>query len=136
MAGARKVRRLTGVYNADGGVRGELAYAIGKARGTTHCALTDLTHLGRRRRPEWDALVATLGVPFETVHLNEREPEIAEASDGHTPCVLAHTGTGLVMLLGPDDLERIGTSVLRFDQTMREAADAEALVLPLSGFAP
>ncbi|WTW93514.1 hypothetical protein OG216_09065 [Streptomycetaceae bacterium NBC_01309] len=136
MAGARTVRRLTGVCDADGGFRGELAYAIGKARGTAHCALSDLTHTGRRRRPDWDALLATLGVPFDVVHLNERDEAVVAASKGRTPCVLAHTDTGIVMLLGPDYLAAIGTNVLRFDQTMREAADAEALLLPLSGLAP
>ncbi|MGW0662291.1 hypothetical protein [Streptodolium elevatio] len=136
MAGARTVQRLTGVCDADGGFRGELAYAIGRARGTAHCALSDLTHAGRRRRPEWDALLATLGVPFDVVYLNERDDAVAAASEGRVPCVLAHTDTGIVVLLGPDDLAAIGTSVLRFDQTMREAADAEALVLPLSGLTP
>ncbi|WP_436774691.1 hypothetical protein [Yinghuangia sp. YIM S09857] len=136
MAGARTVRRLTGVCAADGGIRGELAFALGKARGTAHCALSDLTHAGRRRRPEWDALVATMGVPFEVVHLNERDEAVAAASEGRTPCVLAHTDSGIVVLLGPEDLAAIGTSVLRFDQTIREAADAEALVLPLSGLGP
>jgi hypothetical protein len=136
MAGAQTIRRLTGVYDTDGGVRAEFAYAIGRRRGTAECALSDLTNSGRRIRDEWDALVATIGVPFDLVHLNERDPQVAAASDGRTPCVLAHTDSGIVMLLDPDDLVRIGTSVLRFDRTLRDAADAQALVLPLSGPVP
>ncbi|NUU22344.1 MAG: hypothetical protein HOV68_12655 [Streptomycetaceae bacterium] len=132
MTGSRVVRGLTGVYNADGGFRGEVAYAIGKVRGTAHCALCDLTHRGLHQRPEWGALVATLPVPFTTVHLNERADEVAAASEGRTPCVIAHTDTGPVVVLGPEELEQVGTSVLRFDQILRDALDAAGLLLPQS----
>ena len=40
------VKKAYGVYHADGGIIGELAYVWGKIRGTAHCALCDITHRG------------------------------------------------------------------------------------------
>lgn len=124
------IRRMTGVYHTDGGLRGELAYAIGKIRGTAHCALCDITHRGLRTKPAWTALVADIPVPFGLVHLNERTPQVAAASDGHTPCVLAHTDDGLVRLLGPEDLDRLAGDVTRFATALRAAAGRAGLHLP------
>ncbi len=105
---------VVGVYHADGGLRGELSYVFGRLRGTTHCALCDISHRGVRRKREWDSLPNRLGVPVQVVHLNERDAEIAVASEGRTPCVLARTGNGLVELLGPDHLERLHGDVDAF----------------------
>src|SRR5918997_1904740 len=88
------IQGLVGVYHADGGLRGELAYLIGKVRGTAECALCDVTHHALGRKREWRAMVGELGVPFDLVHLNERTPEVRAASEGRTPCVLARTGAG------------------------------------------
>lgn len=59
-----------GIYDADGGVRGELAYLVGHLLGTMECALCDITH-SWRRKPEWDQMVERLGVPFVLRHRNE-----------------------------------------------------------------
>jgi hypothetical protein len=124
------IDRLIGVYHADGGLRGELAYALGKLRGTAHCALCDLTHRGPRRNPAWSRLTANLTVPFGLVHLNERSQAVERASHGRTPCVLAHTSSGLVLLLDPDDLERAGGDIARFAAAMYEAAQSAGLRWP------
>ena len=43
---------LVGIFDADGGLRGELRYVIDKLAGRGHCALCDITHglnpLGKR----------------------------------------------------------------------------------------
>jgi hypothetical protein len=36
--------RLTGVYNANGGIMGELAYVLGHLVGARECNLCDITH--------------------------------------------------------------------------------------------
>lgn len=110
----RLVTRLTGVYHADGGVRGELRYVFGKVLGTVHCALCDITHGHVRRKREWDAFVSGLPVPFDAVHLNERSAEVRAATEGLTPCVVAHTGEGLVVVLAADELDRAGGEVVAF----------------------
>lgn len=116
------IRSLLGVYHADGGLRGELAYAFGKLRGTAHCALCDLSHRGVRRRREWDRLPQRLGVPVDVVHLNERTPDVLRASEGRTPCVLARTGGGLVVLLGPAELEPLRGDVDALAAALVDAA--------------
>lgn len=99
------VDALTGVYHADGSLLGELRYLAGRARGTTHCALCDITHGRLRERPEWRAARDRLPVPFRAVHLDERTNAERAASDGHTPCVLAHRGAEASVLLGPTELD-------------------------------
>ena len=100
------VRRLIGVYDADGGLRGEIAYLAGKLAGR-HCTLCDITHSPVRRRREWDAYVSTLPVPFEVVHRNERSAPLERATQGREACVVAECDDGsIVFLMGNADLEQ------------------------------
>jgi hypothetical protein len=99
------VCELVGVYHAEGSLRGELAYGVGKLLGRAHCALCDITHGVVRRRRSIDAWASALPVPMRFVHLDERDEAVTAASDGATPCVLARTTRGWVMLLRPDQLE-------------------------------
>ena len=99
------VTALTGVYHADGSLLGELRYVAGTIFGGTHCALCDITHGRVRQKAQWRAERARLPVPFAAVHLDERSPAEAAASEGRTPCVLAHTADGIELLLGPAELE-------------------------------
>jgi hypothetical protein len=88
------VTSLVGVYDADGSLRGEISYWIGARFGRRHCALCDVTHGTFREKPEWAAVCEGLDVPFDAVHLDERDPLIAEASRGHEPCVVAVRADG------------------------------------------
>lgn len=115
------VTALTGVYDADGSLRGEISYAVGKVLGRRHCALCDITHGTVRPKASWLECHDSVDVPFEVVHLDERTPEIAAVSTGSTPCVLAHTDDGaLVVLLGPSELEACGKDPV---QLMRAIED-------------
>ena len=122
---------LVGVYHARGGVRGELAYAVGRLLGTSHCALCDITHAAVRRKPAWDAMTARLGVPFELAHLDEVPKDVAAAiGSAGTPIVVARAPDGGVhILLTPHDLE-IGGAVSVFDSELREAIHRRGLRLP------
>ena len=80
---------LLGVYDADGGLRGEATYVIGKLLRRRHCSLCDITHSPVRRRPEWVTMVVRLGVPFRLAHLNELSAaEAAVVEDVGAPVVL------------------------------------------------
>lgn len=105
---------MTGVYHADGGLSGELAYVVGRLRGTAHCALCDVTHGVLRAKPAWRSCASSLPVPIELVHRNERSPEVEAFTGARTPAVVAHTGLGLVEVLGPDDLDALGGEVEAF----------------------
>ena len=96
------VIRLIGVYDADGGLRGEIAYLAGKLGGH-HCSLCDITHSPVRRRREWDAYVAGLPGPFDVVHRNERSEAIAAATSGREACVVAECTDGTVVFLLDND---------------------------------
>lgn len=124
-----QVHELIGVYHADGGVLGELRYAVGRITGRTHCALCDVTHAGVRRRPQWDQLVAGLGVPFRLVHLNERDEQVALVSRSATPCVLGRSGSDLVMVLTPAELAAAGGSVDFFAAALGTGIRAAGLSL-------
>ena len=98
------VRRLIGVYDADGGLRGEIAYLAGKLAGR-HCTLCDITHSPVRRRREWDSYTSSLPVPFDVVHRNERSAALQRVTEGREACVVAECRDGsLVFLLGNEDL--------------------------------
>ncbi|MGR2752670.1 hypothetical protein [Agromyces arachidis] len=80
-----------GVYDADGGLVGEVAYVIGHLLGRRECALCDITHTWHRK-PEWDAMVDRLGVPFALAHRNE-------VTDAAALAVIADTGLPVVLAL-------------------------------------
>jgi hypothetical protein len=121
---------LVGVYHANGSGRGELAYLAGKLTGRAHCALCDITHgpLGRRR--SFDACAAGLPAAFELVHLDDRTGQVTQLSEGRTPCVLAETGDGMVLLLGPDELAACNRDPTRLLAAIHEAAVANRLRWP------
>ena len=97
------VERLIGVYDADGSVRGELAYVVGHLLGTRSCALCDISHGRLRRRSSFDEAIAGLGVPFDLVHRDERPADLVDL-DEPLPYVVARVGEATVVLLGRDDL--------------------------------
>ena len=112
--------RLIGVYDAEGSLRGEVAYLWGKLRGTRHCSLCDITHNHVRRRREWDRMVATVGVPLDLVHLDELPADVAAAVVDHgAPVVLARTEDGLHPLVFPAELDGLDGSVARLGELLR-----------------
>jgi hypothetical protein len=102
---AAHVEQLIGIYNAEGTLRGELAYFVGKRLGRSHCALCDITHGLVATKPAWQHCRMSLPVRFETVHLDERDDDLVSLTDGRTPCVVADVDGRREILLGPDDLE-------------------------------
>lgn len=120
------VTHLTGVYHAEGNVLGELRYLVGRQLGRTHCALCDVTHGRLREKRSWREAREAIGVPFKAVHLDERTPAEREASEGRTPCVLAHTADGVQVLLDREALERCDGDPERLVAALRGALSAGA----------
>lgn len=102
-SGDTRVVRLIGVYNASGTPWGEFSYWLKARVGGSHCALCDITHGAVREKGEWKQCRTRFAVPFTTVHLNDRDNQLRDFTEGHTPCVVAETAGGLVMLV--DDAE-------------------------------
>ncbi|MBA3984965.1 MAG: hypothetical protein H0X61_15730 [Acidimicrobiia bacterium] len=119
-----RVRRLIGVYDADGTVLGELSYAVGRVLGQTHCSLCDITHGAFRGRPEWKASRSSLGVPFDTYHRNDQPDAVRKATGGTTPVVVAETTSGeILVLLGEAELAACGASPPRLMTAITDALD-------------
>lgn len=112
---------FTGVYNADGGLPGELRYIVGHLLGTTSCALCDISHSPLRRKPAWDDMVARLPVPLEAVHRNELSGDLAAvARETVLPAVFAHRSDGsIAVALNAADLAALDGSVDRLELALR-----------------
>jgi hypothetical protein len=111
--------RLVGVYDADGGVVGELSYFIGKRLGRAHCALCDITHGTVREKEEWQACRRDLSLPFVAVHRNEVPAAVAAAVDVAPPYVALEDGGVVTVLLDGDDLEACAASPAALVEALR-----------------
>jgi hypothetical protein len=116
--------RLIGVYNADGGIAGELSYFFGHLVGVRSCTLCDITHSPFAKKSSWKmlekSLMQDLNIEFVLVHKNERTAQQHAASEGREPCVLLEDAQGnLVMLLDWNDLTLAHGNVAKFERTLR-----------------
>jgi len=129
-ASGEQIDRLVGVYDADGTVRGELAYWVGARLGRRHCSLCDITHGSVRERPAWRACRAGLPVPFETYHRNDQPAEIRAVAGGRAPVIVAATTGGHVLVLGPAELDACDGSIDRLVDAIERAATRLGLAWP------
>ncbi len=120
----KDITRLVGIYHANGTVIGEVAYWLKARVGIGHCALCDITHGTFREKDSWRRCRTDVPVQVETMHLDERSPDLRSFTDGHTPCVVAETPTGFVMLVSPMDLAAcIGSPQCLVDTITSRAAE-------------
>lgn len=121
------VVRLVGVYDADHTLRGELTYWIGARLGRAHCALCDITHGTFRERRDWQDRRAGLPVPFDAYHRDDQPAAVRAATGSVAPVVVAETVDGVVVLLGPEDLEACAGSPARLVDRIEAAATSRGL---------
>ncbi len=126
----RRIIRLVGVYDADGTLRGELAYWVGARLGRSHCALCDITHGLARERSEWKTCRAGLPVPVDTYHRNDQPEAVSVASGGVVPVVLAETDDGFTVLLGPRELSECAGSAAHLTRALEIALARAGLSWP------
>lgn len=117
--------RLIGIYRADGGIMGELRYLAGHLLRGEHCSLCDITHAGISRKRAWDAAVASLGIPFTLLHLNEMDAELARFVGVRAACVIAQTPQGYEFVLGDAELAACAGEVDRFFARLDTALASE-----------
>lgn len=115
---------LIGIYNANGGFRGEISYFFGHLVGAVKCELCDITHSPLRRKAAFDSLAVELkeqyGLDFALKHKNELSESETQAATGQMPCVLAQFPDGsLGMLLDRVDLRALDGSVSKFGQLLK-----------------
>jgi len=129
-AGPSTIRRLVGIYDADGSRRGELRYWVDARLGRAHCALCNITHGLFRERSEWRRWRAGFPVPFDTFHRDDQPDAVRRATDGRAPSVVAETPRGVVVLLGPEELEVCARSIERLGDAIDAAVARELLAWP------
>ena len=93
-----------GVYDADGGVLGELKYVFGTIFAGRSCSLCSITHGLVREKPTFKALKHTLDIPLTLVHLNEQSEALRAWTDGQAPCVVGRSSSGFVMVFTSETL--------------------------------
>jgi hypothetical protein len=107
---------LIGVYNADGGIVGELTYFFGHLIGVRSCTLCDISHSPIMKKSSFKALeqhlLAEHGIRVRMIHLNERNQRELKASEGREPCMLLeYPDQSISMFLDSTDLKALSGSV-------------------------
>jgi hypothetical protein len=114
--------RFVIVYDADGGVWGELRYVVDKLRGSARCAACDITHGFAREKLAWARARQAVGRPVVQLHRNELEPAMLEATRGRFPCVLGQVGARFELVAEPGDLARLHGSPVGLAALLRRRA--------------
>jgi hypothetical protein len=117
------VKRLIGVYDADGSLAGELKYWIGAKLGSRHCSLCDITHGGVRESSEWKSCRAQLPVEFTLHHRDDAPLAIREILNGAFPSVLVEVEHGISILLGPGELDECQGSPIRLERAINSSME-------------
>ena len=107
---------LIGIYNADGGIVGELTYFFGHLIGVKSCTLCDISHSPIMKKSSFKALERHLleehGILVRMIHLNERNEREQKASEGRVPCMLLeYPDQSISMFLDSSDLTALSGNV-------------------------
>jgi hypothetical protein len=123
-----KIIRLIGVYDANGTVRGEIAYWIGARLGRRHCSLCEVTHGLFAIKGEWKRCRDGLPIAFDTFHRDDQPDAVRRATGDRAPVVVAETANGLVVLLDGERIEAARGE----PQRLMEAIEARAAEVGLA----
>lgn len=122
--------RLIGVYDAQGTLRGEVAYWIGARLGRRHCSLCEVTHGLFTEKNEWRSCRDGLPVPFDTYHRDDQPPQIRVISENRAPVVVAETTTGHVVLLDGQRIEEADGDPHQLVELIERAVNERSLFWP------
>ena len=115
------INLIIGIYQADGGILGELKYISGKMFGMAHCALCDITHGRTGKKDAWKECEENLGIPIKFVHLNEREATLEEYTKNITPCIVGKTSKGYTELVNSEQLENCKGNVKELESLLLDS---------------
>ena len=97
-----------GIYNADGGIRGEVAYVLGSIFAGRSCALCDITHAWVSEKRSFKEGRGALEAPLTLLHLNEQPEPLRDFTEGIAPCVVARLHAGFEVVFTADELTAMG----------------------------
>ena len=107
------ITKLIGIYDADGGIFGEMKYFASKVFTNKHCSLCDITH--GKSRNEWEKCEKQLPLSIDFVHLNERNEAMKKYTDEATPCVIGKTAAGYITIISKKELKECNGNVKKFE---------------------
>ncbi|MGB0637562.1 MAG: hypothetical protein ACPGN6_09160 [Gammaproteobacteria bacterium] len=100
-----QVKILYGVYDADGGLWGEIKYILGKISGLAHCTLCDMTHgWSLRGKKEWIGFANRSELEFRLLHRNEQPSDLAKITGDSIPCIAQRIGDSYSVIVSPEEL--------------------------------
>lgn len=119
---------LIGVYNADGGLLGEVSYVLGHLIGVRSCSLCDISHSPIKMKSAFKELRRRLleehGIALKMIHRNERNEREALASAGREPCMLLeHEDQSISMFLDSVELKALAGKVDSFEKLVYSRLD-------------
>ena len=111
--------KLSGVYDTDATLLGEVSYWIGARFGVRHCSLCDITHSLFREKSQWrecqSRLESDLHVEIETFHRNDQPDDVRACIDGKYPAVVMRGDDGVVsMFMSASEIDACGASPENF----------------------
>jgi hypothetical protein len=106
--------KIFGIYQANGGLMGEISYIFRKLVLKHNCSLCKVTHRGLMVKPDWKDYIKTLNIYFELLHINEQPAEMYVYTRGHTPCVIANIDGNYVILMDSEMIDGCNGSVEKF----------------------
>jgi len=112
------ITKLVGIYDADGGVFGEIKYFASKLFSNHHCSLCDITH--GKSKNMWQTCEKQLPIAIDFIHLNERSDVIAKYTNGATPCVIGKTATGYVTIVSKKELNQCNGDPKKFETLINQ----------------
>jgi hypothetical protein len=130
MAPKRSIDRLLFVFNADNGSFNAFLDSARKLLRIKGCTLCTITHGLAGEKSEWRECKEEIGVPVDYVHRDEVSGELRRVVGDQLPCVVAQTGSDLVLLLAPDVLDRCQGSVADLKGRLSYFAAINSLELP------
>ncbi len=112
------ITKLIGIYDADGGIFGEIKYFTSKIFTNNHCSLCDITH--GKAKSEWEKCERQLPIAIDFIHLNERNEAIKKYTNGATPCVIGKTAAGYVTIVSKKELSGCMGNVKKFETLIKQ----------------
>ena len=117
------ITKLIGIYDANGGIFGEIKYFASKIFTSKHCSLCDITH--GKMKNEWEKCERHLPISIDFIHLNERNKAMQKYTNGATPCVIGKTATGYVTIISKKELSECDGNVKKFETLIRQKLEKQ-----------
>jgi hypothetical protein len=132
LAPKRRIDRLIFVFNAGSGSFNAFLDSARKLLQIKGCTLCTITHGLAGEKSEWKECKEEIGVPVDYVHNDEITPDLSRVVGDNLPCVVAEAGGELILLLGPDVLDRCKGSVADLKGRLTVFSSMNGLELPQS----